>query len=285
MFLNFLKMFTLGILTSGLAIFGLAAPAHAASMTGVTAVTTTPLVAGQPNAAAIVITFTTPSGMPGGSGTNSQINVRVPGTTGLGNYTACGSAVSVVTTPAVGANGGPTAVACLQATDRISLMLSGGTPPSVTWTVTFAPNTLTMPSVGNGLDVVIDSMNPPTANFDNGNVLIPFAASQKTVTFNSNGGAGTLAAQTASSSTALTANAFSKAGFTFNGWNTAADGTGTAYAEGASYAFTADATLYAQWKATLANTGFDGAPYLLLGNLLGVLGVALLLMATRRQTR
>ena len=70
-----------------------------------------------------------------------------------------------------------------------------------------------------------------------------------TVTFNSNGGTGTMSAQTTNVPTALTTNAFTRLGYSFSGWNTAANGSGTAYADGASYAFSADATLYAQWSA------------------------------------
>ncbi len=69
------------------------------------------------------------------------------------------------------------------------------------------------------------------------------------VTFNANGGSGTMAAETESSPTALTANAFTFTGYTFTGWNTAANDSGTAYADGATYPFTASVTLYAQWTA------------------------------------
>ena len=55
--------------------------------------------------------------------------------------------------------------------------------------------------------------------------------------------------QIANVPTALTANAFTRTGYTFSGWNTAAGGGGTAYANGATYDFTADITLYAQWSA------------------------------------
>lgn len=71
-----------------------------------------------------------------------------------------------------------------------------------------------------------------------------------TVTFNANGGAGSMSAQSASSATNLTANSLTRSGYTFSGWNTAADGSGTAYADAASYAFSASITLYAQWTAT-----------------------------------
>ena len=38
--------------------------------------------------------------------------------------------------------------------------------------------------------------------------------------------------------------------YSFKGWNTAADGSGTDYAPGASYTADADVTLYAQWEST-----------------------------------
>jgi hypothetical protein len=68
-----------------------------------------------------------------------------------------------------------------------------------------------------------------------------------TVTFDANGGSGTMGAQTANVPTALTANAFVRAGYGFAGWNTQAGGGGTWYADGAVYPFVNDATLYAQW--------------------------------------
>jgi uncharacterized repeat protein (TIGR02543 family) len=55
--------------------------------------------------------------------------------------------------------------------------------------------------------------------------------------------------QTANVPTALTLNTFMRPGYAFSGWNTLANGTGTAYADGALYAFAADVTLYAQWTA------------------------------------
>ena len=69
-----------------------------------------------------------------------------------------------------------------------------------------------------------------------------------TVTFNSNGGTGTMSNQVSNIPAALTTNTFTKTGYTFSGWNTAANGTGAAYAEGAIYSFAADVTLYAQWS-------------------------------------
>ena len=73
----------------------------------------------------------------------------------------------------------------------------------------------------------------------------------KTVTFNSNSGTGTMSNQIAGTATALTANTFTRANYTFNGWNTAADGSGFSYTDGSVYAFTADQSLYAQWTAVV----------------------------------
>ena len=70
-----------------------------------------------------------------------------------------------------------------------------------------------------------------------------------TATFNANGGTGSMAAETENAPTALTADSYARAGYTFAGWSTAASGSGTAYANGATYAFAANTTLYAQWKA------------------------------------
>ncbi|WP_178986187.1 InlB B-repeat-containing protein [Winogradskyella helgolandensis] len=68
-----------------------------------------------------------------------------------------------------------------------------------------------------------------------------------TVTFNSNGGTGIMSPQINCMAENLTTNTFTNAGFTFNSWNTASDGSGTTYADGASYSFASDITLYAQW--------------------------------------
>ena len=75
-----------------------------------------------------------------------------------------------------------------------------------------------------------------------------------TVTFEANGSAeypveGTMNPQTvnAKTDTALNANSFTREGYSFTGWNTKADGTGTPYADKAIVSFDADTTLYAQW--------------------------------------
>ena len=82
------------------------------------------------------------------------------------------------------------------------------------------------------------------------------------VTFNSNGGAGTMAAQTFTEgeAQALTRNAFTYDGYTFTGWNTVQGGSGTSYADGQTITATADMILYAQWTSNGTNPTPGPAP-------------------------
>lgn len=82
------------------------------------------------------------------------------------------------------------------------------------------------------------------------NAVIP-AVRTYAVTYNGNGNTGgSTASQTKTEGTALTlqSNGFTKDGYVFVEWNTSSDGTGTSYAEGASYTANAALTLYAIWQ-------------------------------------
>ena len=69
------------------------------------------------------------------------------------------------------------------------------------------------------------------------------------VTFDSNGGTGTMKEQKFDEGVeqALTMNAFTREGYSFSKWNTVKDGSGTSYTDGQKITATADMTLYAQW--------------------------------------
>ena len=80
-------------------------------------------------------------------------------------------------------------------------------------------------------------------------------STELTVTFEANGSAeypveGTMTPQTvnAKTDTALNANSFTREGYNFLNWNTAADGTGDSYADGATINLTENTILYAQWE-------------------------------------
>ena len=67
---------------------------------------------------------------------------------------------------------------------------------------------------------------------------------------------GTMTPQTVEAGTtvSLRANAFQLAGYTFKAWNTAADGSGTAYVDGANITAISDMTLYAYWTKNQEHT-------------------------------
>lgn len=82
------------------------------------------------------------------------------------------------------------------------------------------------------------------------------ALPRRTITFNANGGTGVMAAQTVvaldgnKAYTNINALGFSHGteGYRFIGWNTKADGSGTAYTDGQFVGLDGDLTLYAQWS-------------------------------------
>lgn len=81
-------------------------------------------------------------------------------------------------------------------------------------------------------------------------------ANTYTVAYNANGGSGTTASSSHTYGVAktLTANAFTRTGYTFKGWNTKADGSGTSYTNSQSVSNLTSTngstvTLYAQWTA------------------------------------
>lgn len=90
------------------------------------------------------------------------------------------------------------------------------------------------------------------------------------VKFDPNGGTGVMedAAMVVEDTSALPANSFKRDGYRFTGWNTEADGTGTAYEDKASVkdigAKDSNVTLYAQWKKvekkTVVTKTISGGP-------------------------
>ena len=80
-----------------------------------------------------------------------------------------------------------------------------------------------------------------------------------TVTFDSNGAGADAVTQAVYKGveTKLNENTFTRTGYTFAGWNTAANGSGTTYADKATIDPTADLKLYAQWTANTYTVKFD----------------------------
>ncbi|MCR4962969.1 MAG: S-layer homology domain-containing protein [Firmicutes bacterium] len=88
-------------------------------------------------------------------------------------------------------------------------------------------------------------------------VLKAAHGSNLTVSFDKNGGEGEMEPQTITGGvpTALSANTFTRAHYQFAGWNTKADGSGTAYADGEEVSLSpagpGPVVLYAQWAAEI----------------------------------
>ena len=106
-----------------------------------------------------------------------------------------------------------------------------------------------------------------TANYNNiaaEKVSVSIDAATVTVSYNANEGTGTKASEefeigSAADIITVSDNSFSREGYEFVSWNTAADGSGTGYAEGDTFApeTIEDITLYAQWKPITFSVSFN----------------------------
>ena len=115
-----------------------------------------------------------------------------------------------------------------------------------TWKKTTAAQTVTVKST---YKVASSSLFAGTY-VASGTFTIP-ALAPATISFDANNGTGTV--PTAISTyvgvaNTIPPNSLTRIGYTFNGWNTASDGSGTAYATGSTIAPIGDVTLYAQWQ-------------------------------------
>ena len=149
---------------------------------------------------------------------------------------------------------------------KVTVEYGNGTPDDVTYFVRDASNNhFKLPSAPTRTGYTFGGWsNGSTTHQPEATVTITadttftaqWTANQYTVKFDANGGDGSISNQafTYDVPQALTANTFTRTGYTFAGWNTAADGSGTAYSDGQEVSnLTAvsggTVTLYAQWTA------------------------------------
>ncbi len=117
----------------------------------------------------------------------------------------------------------------------------------------------TLNSDGSGT-VYSPSATTTIAMTSNRTLYAKWTATTFPVSFDSNTAtSGSMSNQTYTAGTAqgLTSNAFSKTGYTFNGWNTAANGGGTSYTNSQSVTLYETTTVYAQWTAGTYAITFD----------------------------
>lgn len=304
-----LKVLGATFIAIGLVLAGVVAPAHAAAALTVsttsfsTSTATSSGLYAELTGTALQNNFDTIVIGPNSGWTNINTCPVFANAT-AGNESACGiSSITIGTTPVTGwkaylENGsGP----------RIRLYkLNAGTNFSSgdAIKVTFASSAWTTPSSAAFSTFTFTTMYLGGSNLDSVTTTLTVGSPTSTVTFNANGGAGSMSNQTSGVTANLTSNAFTKAGYTFGGWaasQTLANAGTVFLANGASYDFTSSRTLYAIWTPsgsgggsggsgsstttdTLASTGFDAAPYLSTGAVLALAGAVLILFARRRQT-
>lgn len=118
-------------------------------------------------------------------------------------------------------------------------------PDNITWTPGTSSGTLTVTK--NGSYVVYAKDN--AGNVSSGK-SVKVSNVKCAVAFEANGGSGSMSDLSIAigSSGNLTTNTFTRPSYKFTGWNTQADGKGTAYADGATIKPSSDMTLYAQWE-------------------------------------
>lgn len=102
------------------------------------------------------------------------------------------------------------------------------------------------------IKTVLKGYGESTTSSCSASISIP-ALAPATITFNANEGSGTVPSSIntyVGVANTIPSNSLTRTGYTFNGWNTASDGSGTAYATGSTITPTGNVTLYAQWKTT-----------------------------------
>lgn len=173
-------------------------------------------------------------------------NAKLIGSTDLPNG-ATGS--SITADPVI-------AVSHLLAGDALTNFLtfySGNTPAQTEAFVRFNRSSADNPDLTNSqvYERFYVDTNPANLHLE----ITTSGPSSYTIRYDGNGHTGGSApsAQTKSLGQDLTLSANTgslvKTGYTFMGWNTAADGSGTTYAEGASYTAEGDVTLHARWQS------------------------------------
>lgn len=124
--------------------------------------------------------------------------------------------------------------------------------------VSFASGAFTVGAAGSYQVQLLDGLSGDSASAAVTSVAAPTSYS---VTFDANGGTGSIAQQTASTQTNLTPNngQITRSGYSFGGWASSVGSSTVAYADGAPYPFTSSTTLYAIWNANGGGGGSSGS--------------------------
>ena len=176
--------------------------------------------------------------------------------TGTATVTPTGSATYVFGTPvsfnlSIVAN--PPSVAVNNLLAASCAYSSGGTtPPTALGDYSVI---CSGPATSTQLD---DGTNTDLYTFTYGTYNFSIVAPSHAVTFDPNGGTGTMAPQSSNAPATLSSNTFTRPGYSFGNWNTVSTGLGgSPHGNGETFDFASDLTLFAQWSANPLDVSFD----------------------------
>lgn len=145
----------------------------------------------------------------------------------------------------ISGTGQTTVSGSLSSANRVGVLTKAIKSVTYTWNRASTAQTKT-------IKTVLKGGGESTTSSCSASISVP-ALAPATITFNANGGSGTVPIAISTYvgvANTIPSNSLTRTGYTFNGWNTASDGSGTAYATGSTITTSGNVTLYAQWKTT-----------------------------------
>ena len=145
----------------------------------------------------------------------------------------------------ISGTGQPTVSGSISSANRVGVLTKAIKSATYTWNRASIDQTV-------AIKTVLKGGGESTKSSRSESIYIP-ALAPATITFNANGGSGTVPSSIntyVGVANTIPSNSLTRTGYTFNGWNTASDGSGTAYATGSTITPSGNVTLYAQWKTT-----------------------------------
>lgn len=147
----------------------------------------------------------------------------------------------------ISGTGQPTVSGSISSKKRVGVLTKAIKSATYTWNRASTAQTV-------AIKTVLKGGGESTTSKCSASIDIP-ALEPVTITFNANGGSGTVPSAISTYvgvANTIPSNSLTRTGYAFNGWNTASDGSGTAYATGSTITPSGNVTLYAQWKTTYA---------------------------------
>ena len=174
--------------------------------------------------------------------TPTQVIVNI--TSGL-NIPNNGYNTSRSFTCTISGTGQPTVSGSISSKKRVGVLTKAIKSATYTWNRASTAQTKT-------IKTVLKGGGESTTSSCSASISVP-ALAPATITFDANSGLGTVPSAIntyVGVANTIPSNSLTRTGYTFNGWNTASDGSGTAYATGSTITPSGNVTLYAQWKTT-----------------------------------